>query len=366
VATEVGLEGRERVAAFDLDWTVIGTMSGKVFPRDIHDWRFLYPGVPGRIKQLHKEGYKVVIITNQSGIGRGKLRVEEFRTKMARIREKLGVSLQVFASTSDGGYYRKPRPGVWDWLERWGNLGVTVDRSRSFYCGDAAGRQAGWLAGKKKDFSCSDRLLAANVGIRFVTPEEEFLGQAATAKFSLPSYTPGPSSLPLLEPPAPLVTPGPSLTLLVGIQGSGKSVLAGMLEAQGVVVASNDRTGGRDKTVRVAEAALAAGRSVVVDNTHVDREARRPFVELARRRGVPARCLVMATSHDHARHNNLYRELTDRSHARIKEPLFNQYRARFVAPSLEEGLAEILTANLVQTFETSEHEQLYHMHLLDK
>ena len=199
-----------------------------------------------------------------------------------------------------------------------------------------------------------------------MTPEEEFLGAAATTKFSLPSYSPGPSSLPLLEPPAPLATPSPSLTLLVGIQGSGKSVLAAKMEAQGVVVASNDRTGGRDKTLRVAEATLVAGRSVVVDNTHVDGEARRPFLELARRHGVPARCIVMATTHDHARHNNLYRELTDRSHARIKEPLFNQYRARFVAPSLEEGIAEILAANIVQDFETIEHKRLYHMHLLDK
>ena len=47
-----------QVAAFDLDWCVIGTASGRVFPRDLHDWKFLYPEVPGRLKQLNKEGYK--------------------------------------------------------------------------------------------------------------------------------------------------------------------------------------------------------------------------------------------------------------------------------------------------------------------
>ena len=97
---------------------------------------------------------------------------------------------------------------------------------------------------------------------------------------------------------------------------------------------------------RVAEQGLTSGRSVVVDNTHVDLEARRPFLDVAKRRGVPARyilsswpwilvhhkltnpirCFFMSTSHDHARHNNIYRELTDPSHTRIKEPLFNHYR----------------------------------------
>ena len=50
-----------QVAAFDLDWCVIGTASGKVFPKDLHDWKFLFPEVPGRLKQLHKEGYKVLL-----------------------------------------------------------------------------------------------------------------------------------------------------------------------------------------------------------------------------------------------------------------------------------------------------------------
>ena len=47
------------------------------------------------------------------------------------------------------------------------------------------------MPGKKKDFSCSDRLLAVNLGLEFRTPEQHFLGQKATDKFLLPGYTPG-------------------------------------------------------------------------------------------------------------------------------------------------------------------------------
>ena len=43
--------------------------------------------------------------------------------------------------------------------------------------GDAAGREAGWDQNpkKKKDFSCSDREFARNVGLKFYTPEAFFL-----------------------------------------------------------------------------------------------------------------------------------------------------------------------------------------------
>lgn len=367
VGTQAELPGSDRIAAFDIDGTIITTQSGKVFPKDIHDWKILYSEVPGRLKKLSKDGFKIVFITNQAGIARGKMTVEEFRMKATRIREKLGVPLQVFVSTADKGFFRKPRTGIWNWLERHGNCGVKVDRSQSFYCGDAAGRDKDWLPGKKKDFSCSDRLLATNLGLRFTTPEEEFLGHSATSKFSLPGYLPGPTSLPLLEPTtASLLWPSLAMVMMVGIQGSGKSVVAALLEREDYVVASTDRTGSRDKTVRVAEQALKSGRSVVVDNTHVDMEARKPFLDLAQRCGVPVRCFLMATSHDHARHNNVYRELTDPSHARIKEPLFNQYRARFVSPTLEEGFKEIVKVNVVPEFDTKKHEALYNMHLLEK
>lgn len=55
------------------------------------------------------------------------------------------------------------------------NGGVEIDLAESMYIGDAAGRPA--VGKKKKDFSFSDRLFALNVGVKFFTPEEHFLGE---------------------------------------------------------------------------------------------------------------------------------------------------------------------------------------------
>ena len=55
------------------------------------------------------------------------------------------------------------------------NSGIPIDMAESFFCGDAAGREANWAPKKKKDFSSSDRLLAINLGLKFFTPEEHFL-----------------------------------------------------------------------------------------------------------------------------------------------------------------------------------------------
>jgi len=116
----------------------------------------------------------------------------------------------------------------------------------------------------------------------------------------------------------------------------------------------------------VVEKSLSEGKSVVVDNTHVDREARKQYIALGVKFGVMVRGLVMTTTHDHARHNNLFRELTDPNHTRIKEPLFNQYRARFSSPTLDEGFKEIIKVNCIPSFDSQEFEDLYNMYLLEK
>jgi hypothetical protein len=40
------------------------------------------------------------------------------------------------------------------------------------FVGDAAGRAKNWAPGMPKDFNCSDRMFAENIGVAFQTPEE--------------------------------------------------------------------------------------------------------------------------------------------------------------------------------------------------
>ena len=62
-------------------------------------------------------------------------------------------------------HYRKPSTTVWDYFAEKCNGGVKLDPSQCVYVGDAAGRPKNWAEGKGKDFSCSDRMFAANIGI---------------------------------------------------------------------------------------------------------------------------------------------------------------------------------------------------------
>ena len=77
------------------------------------------------------------------------------------------------------------------------------------------------------------------------------------------------------------------MVLMVGIQGSGKSfVSVSKFSPLGYTVASNDKTGGREKTLKAVDAALSAGKSVVVDNTHGEKDTRKKFLDVAAKHKV--------------------------------------------------------------------------------
>lgn len=61
-----------RVAAFDMDGTLLVPQSGRAFPKDRFDWKFWHHSVPAVLKQLHDADFKIVVFTNQEGITIGK------------------------------------------------------------------------------------------------------------------------------------------------------------------------------------------------------------------------------------------------------------------------------------------------------
>lgn len=172
-----GAPHSDKVAGFDIDWTVIKTKSGRKFPTGPKDWEFLYDCVPLKLKELHDSGTKVVFFTNQAGVEKQKVTVKELCSKFEDITAAVGIPIQVFMSTGNS-HYRKPSVAMWRYMEEHCNGGIKVKPAESLYVGDAAGRAKNWAPGKPKDFSSGDRMFAANVGARFHTPEGFFLGEA--------------------------------------------------------------------------------------------------------------------------------------------------------------------------------------------
>jgi len=73
------------IASFDMDDTIITRKSGAKFPKNADDWIILYPQVLTVIEKLAKEGFKIVIFTNQMGIQKGHTSDKDIQKKVANI-----------------------------------------------------------------------------------------------------------------------------------------------------------------------------------------------------------------------------------------------------------------------------------------
>jgi bifunctional polynucleotide phosphatase/kinase len=140
----------KKYVAFDLDYTLIKTKSGKKFPQNEDDWMWLNKNVPKKLEQFHNDGYHVIVVSNQSS-----KKVEDVANKVKQIFDKLSITATVFICYGDE--YRKPNCRV---------INEHINPAFiEFYCGDACGRVG--------DFSNSDLLFAFNLGIKFLTPEDD-------------------------------------------------------------------------------------------------------------------------------------------------------------------------------------------------
>jgi DNA 3'-phosphatase len=152
----------KKLACFDLDHTFITTKSGNTFPKNADDWILFNNTVENKIKELIKQKYQIVIFSNQSNMDKSEKKYSDFIDKFNNINKIFNNKIELVVAFGKNEY-RKPDIGMWEFYTKNRN----VDIEKSFYVGDAAGR--------KNDFSDSDKKFAENIGISFHLPDDFFI-----------------------------------------------------------------------------------------------------------------------------------------------------------------------------------------------
>jgi D-glycero-D-manno-heptose 1,7-bisphosphate phosphatase len=109
----------------------------------------VFPGVPQALRRLKSKGFKLIVITNQSGIGRGFFTLDEYRSVESEVSRQLGdglIDATYFCPDVPGldCSHRKPSPGMILQAKQ----EHQIDLARSFFIGDKeidveCGRNAG-------------------------------------------------------------------------------------------------------------------------------------------------------------------------------------------------------------------------------
>ncbi|PYL66239.1 MAG: HAD family hydrolase [Verrucomicrobia bacterium] len=129
----------------DRDGTIIEDADYCSHPKQVK----VFPGVPEALRRLKSKGFKLIVITNQSGIGRGFFTVDQYRAVESEVSRQLGhglIDATYFCPDVPGQHSsdRKPSPGMVLQAQR----EHQIDLARSFFVGDKeidveCGRNAG-------------------------------------------------------------------------------------------------------------------------------------------------------------------------------------------------------------------------------
>jgi D-glycero-D-manno-heptose 1,7-bisphosphate phosphatase len=134
----------------DRDGTIIEERNYLSRPQDV----LVFPGAASALARLQNAGFKLFIVSNQSGVGRGYFTLEDVGRVNFHLQQELGregvrfekiyIAPEAPDTPSPG---RKPSPQfLFDARDEF-----TLDLSRSYFIGDkASDLECGWNAGVKK------------------------------------------------------------------------------------------------------------------------------------------------------------------------------------------------------------------------
>lgn len=332
-----------KIASFDLDGTLVIPKSNKKFAIDSSDWTWVYDCVPKKIQELYNDGYSIVIISNQAGISSGKQSGDEWINKLDEIVKQFGIEMKVLCSTGKNKY-RKPITYIWE------DFFPKNFDSESFYCGDAAGR--------KGDFSDTDYKFALNIGLKFYLPENLFLKKSDKPPeikycFDFKDKKMKKNTEFKLD----FDFKNKEMLIMNGYPGSGKSFVSEYIKNKyEYEIINQDTFKTKAKCKKEAEKIMKNKKCLIIDATNPSKETRKEWIDLAKLHGFTIRSIIMTTSIDQAKHNNVYRSIT-KNMDQVPDIGYNMYKSKYQKPEISEGFEEILEVE--QTYPNDDKYFLY-------
>ena len=312
---------KNAIAGFDIDWTIVKPKSGKKFPKSRNDWVYLYgTKTINKLKEISKS-HHIVFFSNQSKIK------DEVLDKFNDIILNLKLPISVYVSTKND-YYRKPIIGMWELFTK----DIKVNYDKSFYCGDAAGRE--------NDFAATDYMFAHNINVKFLTPEQFFINSKYTysqPKLKVPDFkkylTDKPKELPLSS--------SKELIILVGYPGSGKSFLA---NKTGYEVINQDILKTRNKCLKETEKLMKKNKNIVIDNTNHTKNKREDYIKLGKKYGYYIKGVEISNPIELCQYMNNYRVLISKGSIKaVPIVVYRTIKKYYEKCDESEGFNEIIT-----------------------
>ena len=300
---ELNKTNKLKIASFDLDSTLIKTKSGKKFQENKDDWQWCYPNVKKVLNVCATKFDAIIIVSNQAGIKSDDTKLKDFKNKIEKIEYDLlseypDVSFQIYCALFHD-VYRKPFPTL---LENF-----KFDRSKSFYCGDAAGRP--------QDHSDCDIKFSYNLRIPFKTPENIFLNDKTSKGVLTYSIKPFNDDVINNKPYTLTDLKQNELIIMVGFPASGKSHTVKLLSeylkmfCRKYEVISMDTLKTKIKMYKMINPAVTNNKTVIVDNTNLDIKTRTEIIDYVKKINSSyfVRILYVDTPIERCLHNNYYR-----------------------------------------------------------
>ena len=329
---------RDKIAAFDFDWTLVNPKEGKTFPKDVDDWVWFSDEVPQIIKGYYQKGFSIVIFTNQTKTW-----------KIAQIMKACSeLALPMFVCIAMEKAFHKPNPIMFDNLIRdhgirdhgikdhgikdhgikdhaikdhgikdHGIKDHAINKSESFFVGDALGR--------KSDFSDSDKVFAENIGLKVLAPESIFISLASSETFEIPDIQ---------------LKDEPEIIIMVGYPGSGKSAIASEIckSDKYIHIKGDDYKSNTPKMIKASLEYVKDHKSIVFDATNSSKKKRLLFIEFAKKHDYQVRCIHKATALDVSYKRNKGR--TDKK--QVPKIAYSVYKKHYDEPTPEEGFELII------------------------